>query len=745
MDPANSQLAKLRPCFAVFALALAVRALYLFELRDSPLFLTLLGDGRQYWAWAERLAAGDWLGDGVFYQAPLYPYFLAAIRTFCGPGVWPVRLIQILLGSASCALLAAAGRRFFSPGAGIAAGVLLALYPPAIFFDGLVQKASLSLFFLTLLLALTGHLEARMRPRPLVVLGGVLGCLALVRENALILAPIFGLWLAFHRRAPRRRRGAWIALFGLGLAAPLLAAGTRNLVAGGQFVLTTSQLGTNFYVGNNPGANGRYRPLRPGGGDARVERRDAEELAEAAAGRSLSAREVSAFWLHQSLAYIAERPLHWGGLLLRKARLLIHAEEVVDSESIEVYREESRLLGLLSAGLHFGVLGPLAALGLWLTRPRWRELGILYAIAAGLALSVVLFYVLARYRFSLVPLAALFAGAALCLAWQGLTTGAARPLLSGLPVLALAAVAMNWPLDSPSYGRATTHYNLGVNFFAEGRSELARDYLEKALADLDAEPGGAAPAAVLSAAHFRLGFLLTQDGDLAAASEHLRQALATDPDHAMAHALLGNVLAQQGDREAARRHYATALEGDAKLADAHFKLAMLLADDGRLEEAGEHLEATLRAVPDFVAAHLQLAGVRERQGRDREAAAAYRRALALAPGDAATLGRLASLLATSRDPAARDGTAAIELARRACRATEYRSATLLDVLAAALAESGRFDEAIAAARQAVQLAAAVSRQSATFRDHLELYLDGRPLRRAAAAGTPPGCSHRSGA
>src|SRR5262245_31399286 len=62
--------------FLVFLVALAVRLLHLWQIRRAPFFDVLLGDARGYDAWAQQIAAGDWIGRDVFYQAPLYPYFL---------------------------------------------------------------------------------------------------------------------------------------------------------------------------------------------------------------------------------------------------------------------------------------------------------------------------------------------------------------------------------------------------------------------------------------------------------------------------------------------------------------------------------------------------------------------------------------------------------------------------------------------------------------------------------------------
>src|SRR5438067_1191844 len=82
-------------------------------------------------------------GRGVFYQAPLYPYFLAGVQLLVGhDAVW-IHVAQAVVGSISCGLIFLAGKAFFSRPAGVIAGVLLALYAPAIFFDGIIQKSVL--------------------------------------------------------------------------------------------------------------------------------------------------------------------------------------------------------------------------------------------------------------------------------------------------------------------------------------------------------------------------------------------------------------------------------------------------------------------------------------------------------------------------------------------------------------------------------------------------------------------------
>src|SRR5215813_9979686 len=72
---------------AVAAFAFMARLLYLWQIRHAPFFTLLMGDSKGYDVWARRIAAGDWIGGDVFYQAPLYPYFMGTIYSVVGHDV----------------------------------------------------------------------------------------------------------------------------------------------------------------------------------------------------------------------------------------------------------------------------------------------------------------------------------------------------------------------------------------------------------------------------------------------------------------------------------------------------------------------------------------------------------------------------------------------------------------------------------------------------------------------------------
>ncbi|MDH4065056.1 MAG: glycosyltransferase family 39 protein, partial [Acidobacteriota bacterium] len=272
----------------IFAVALIVRLAHLWAIRDAAVFEVLLGDAHAYDGWAQRLAGGDWIGTDVFYQAPLYPYFLGVLYALAGRDLVLVRVVQAIVGSGAAVLLTSAGTRLFSRRVGLLAGFGLALYAPAIFFDGLLQKSVLDVFFMCATLWVASRLVDRPRDGWLwLALGMTMGALSLTRENALALVVVALVWslLAGRWRKDRRHeaqdefeghavglralgdirlRGlAAPALLLCGLAAVLLPVVARNYAVTGGFYLTTSQFGPNFYIGNNPASDGTYMSLRP--------------------------------------------------------------------------------------------------------------------------------------------------------------------------------------------------------------------------------------------------------------------------------------------------------------------------------------------------------------------------------------------------------------------------------------------------------------------------------------------------
>jgi tetratricopeptide (TPR) repeat protein len=631
---------------AIAALALALRLLHLAALRDTPLFAVLLGDSREYDRWAREIVGGAWIGTGVFYQAPLYPYLLATVYASFGADPFVVRLLQAVAGAGSCALLGVAGRRFFGAAPGLIAAALLAVYPPAIFFDALIQKSSLDLLLIAALLAAIAAWTARPWRRWLIAAGLALGALILNRENAAILCPVIAGWLWWFPRSatPRSkdRRLHRLGVFTAAVAIVLLPVGLRNYAAGGEFVLTTSQLGTNFYIGNHSQAGGSYESLLEGRGDPAYEREDATRLAEQAAGRRLSPTEVSRYWMSRAWRDMRADPWRWLRLTGRKLLLTVNAHEAVDTESIAVHASYSPVLHA-ARWLHFGVVLPIAVFGSWITRHAWRRSAVLYLMFAALVVATAAFYVVARYRFPLVPIALLFAGAGIAAIWRALRTSpiwraedrpldAARGALStgegrravrtGVLLAAATAAIANLPPALASHD--DTHLNIAMGLVRLDRPAEAVPLFERAIAE--------SPDHAL--AHYEMGWALMKIGEPRRAMAAFRTAVALRPDHAEARMTLAGLLLEAGETQAAlvQAEAAVGLRPD------HFamrlNLASILLTLDRAPEAVPHLEHALRVVPDSapdaISALSLLAEAYRRIGRRDDALAALEKALALA-------------------------------------------------------------------------------------------------------------------
>jgi tetratricopeptide (TPR) repeat protein len=259
---------------------------------------------------------------------------------------------------------------------------------------------------------------------------------------------------------------------------------------------------------------------------------------------------------------------------------------------------------------------------------------------------------------------------------------------------------------------APAHNRLGLIHKNRGDLVTARKHYEHALR--------AAPD--YGPAHGNLGNLLRREEDLDGAERHLRRSIEIDPFNATAHSNLGNVLVRRGDLEAAVERYERAIALHPEFTDAHYNLAAVTENLGRLSKAKTHYKEALRLVPGYADAHAGLGRVFEGQGDQRSAAGHYRETLKLKPSRLDIAHSLAWILATTEDDTLRNGDEAVGWAERVAQADGYRSSFVLDTLAAAQAESGRFEDAVRWQTRALELAPPEDR--AALEARLVLYRGG---------------------
>jgi Tfp pilus assembly protein PilF len=226
-----------------------------------------------------------------------------------------------------------------------------------------------------------------------------------------------------------------------------------------------------------------------------------------------------------------------------------------------------------------------------------------------------------------------------------------------------------------------------------------------------------------------LGDALLQKGKVDEAITHFQKALELQPAYGSALCGLGDALDKKGRVDEAIRQYQEALKLQPTYFMVHNSLGLALLGRGRVDEAIPHFQRAVELMPDYVDAHINLGTAFLQKGNVGEAIAHFQEALQIKPAGPTGQKDLAWLLATCPDASLRNGNKAVELARQANALTGGENPLMLHTLAAALAEAGRFPEAVETAQRALHLAGAQSntRLAGALESEMKLYQAGVPF------------------
>jgi Tfp pilus assembly protein PilF len=235
------------------------------------------------------------------------------------------------------------------------------------------------------------------------------------------------------------------------------------------------------------------------------------------------------------------------------------------------------------------------------------------------------------------------------------------------------------------FSNQQAHVNLGMLYMERLDLPRATRHFQEALRYRDDN-------ALAQMAHLNLGVLLL-DSNLDEAGRHFDAALQINPRFARAHGDMAFYLARRGDRKGAAAHYEKALEIDPNDATIYLKRGSGLLEERQLEAAGADFDRAVSLSPRIAALHLGNLAPSYLTRKDSAAAQICLRALRGA----------AWSLATDSDDRRRDGNLALRLAEQV-HAGLGDEPDVLDTLAAAQAEVGAFQPAVATARRAQRLA-----------------------------------------
>lgn len=231
--------------------------------------------------------------------------------------------------------------------------------------------------------------------------------------------------------------------------------------------------------------------------------------------------------------------------------------------------------------------------------------------------------------------------------------------------------------------RALLH--LAAADLAQRRTDEAAERLRRVL---EIDPDSAE-------AWFNLAGARLQAGKTDEAHGHLMKALACDPEHLGALQGLGDFHFEQQEYDRAIEYYTAVNRLDPYLPGPFVNRGIALGQLGDLDAAVHCFNAGLEHLPSDPLLHSNLGFALQQLRRYGEAISHYEQAVATAAGEPLALVNLSLLLSAAPDPKLRDGERAVELASRAVEASAGVSTEALVSLAAANAELGRFDEAVA--------------------------------------------------
>jgi tetratricopeptide (TPR) repeat protein len=295
-------------------------------------------------------------------------------------------------------------------------------------------------------------------------------------------------------------------------------------------------------------------------------------------------------------------------LMLKKLILFWNGNELGNNRDLYFFTRSSSVLRLLLwrfiIYFPFGLIAPLALVGIILARRAKKDTLLLEIFLFVYMLSVILFFVNARYRVPIIPVLILFA--AFALDWFISQLRERRYLHAGKCVLVLLVFLIPINLSMPRYRTANlahAHYTMGVLHTKKGDEITAIREFQKAL---EYNPH-------LSEAYVNLGALYGELGKHRLALEYFQRALENGADSAFILSNMGFAHVSLGALDQAEREYrlSLSLRGDPEV---HYLLGDLYFRKGMLKEAAGEFEKTISLNPQHALASYRLSEIRRQMG-----------------------------------------------------------------------------------------------------------------------------------
>lgn len=602
----------------VFAAVFLLRLFGLARLSSSALLLPSQGDMRFYNDWALRIMHGHWTDHRAFYGLPLYPYLLAGIYKVCGYNPFLPGFIQaifeggtsVLIYKLSCLLFgpkqhASSGSDKETPNKleessmnesrehrrslaiGLTASLGWGFFQPAEAYSVILMPTAGMIFVYWFVV--WWLVKSRQRPnwKQFLLVGLLIGFTAMGIATILILLPLLlaALLLRWSRsniRSAAIENLTSVTALTLGIVVGSSPCWMHNYFVAKDPVFLSAHSGINYWIGNNPTANGY--PKFPPGLRASQEGmlKDSVTRAEEAAGHPLTRSQVSAYWSSKARSYIQTNSLAWLKLIGVKVRNFWSAFQYDDLSIVTTSREQAVIL----PGLSFGLVAALAAPGLVVS---WRRFRTSRWIAAAVLLQMFALlpvFITERYRLAAVPGLLVFGACGLWQLGEFVFEGRYKRTIIYVTILTFATYFVSMPVSDASLW-ALDSYNSGLQALESNRLNLAEKKLSFAY---NYSPENAE-------VNFALGNLRLAQGKPSAAQSYYLSAINLNSHHEGAYNNLGVIALAEERLDAARGFLTKARELDPKDPTICYLLAQTYSKSGDKARAETMIDQAIALGP----------------------------------------------------------------------------------------------------------------------------------------------------
>ncbi len=393
--------------FLVLSLAIIIKVFYLFSYMNLPFFYVPYLDELYHYEFAKSLLKNNFHYNDIFFRAPFFMYFLAIILKISA-NMFFVRLLLSFIGIINVYLTYKLAHIIFdSKKIACISALCMSTCSLFIFYDAQMLLTSFYTFWL--LLSIYYLIKFIKENRNLFLYMGFLflGFAAITRPNILISVPfiIMYLWII--------KKNIHILVSALFLLLPIIPVTYHNYKVKGDFVLISSQGGINFYLGNNPHANGFIPKTSEeyytyGKYEDSVKLFSEKQILKYINKKTLSnlkPSQISKFWFKKGLYFYYKYPLKALFLFFKKLYLFFSGVEIPNNRNFDFWAEVNplfRFFYAINSSFLYLIPGFFFLLFFAIKEKDKISIFMLYFIIPYI-LGIAIFFVCSRYRVPILP------------------------------------------------------------------------------------------------------------------------------------------------------------------------------------------------------------------------------------------------------------------------------------------------------------------------------------------------------